>query len=172
MAIEEFVFEELKALSKRVEETDGMPDDLKDRCFKMLQRLERMAKLGHYATEFDTLSRYIEIVTTIPWKKKTVDTLDLKHTRELLDKTHYGMDYVKDRVLEYLATLVLLYKRGKDAIARSPIVLFVGLQGVGKTTMAMSMAKALDREFIRISGEFILSGRGSSSPFCFPCHSL
>ena len=68
------------------------------------------------------------------------------------------MEYVKDRILEYTSSVILLKKRGKDAIARSPILLLVGLQGVGKTTLAMSMAQALGRKFVRIS----LGGIGST----------
>lgn len=158
MAVEKFIFEELQALSEKVDKTEGMPEELKVRCFNMLKRLERMAKLGHYATEFDSLSRYIDIVTSIPWAKKTEDRLDLDRTKEMMDKTHHGMEYVKERVLEYLATLILLTKRGKDPESKSPVILFVGLQGVGKTTMAMSMAKALGRKFIRIA----MGGIGST----------
>lgn len=155
---EDFVFEELKSLSTKVNDTPGIPEELKERMVQMIERLNRMAKLGHYASEFDHLSRYIEIVTSIPWVAETQDILDLGGAKEILDKNHYGMGYVKDRILEYLASLILLKKRGKDAIARSPILLLVGLQGVGKTTLAISVAEALGRKFVRIS----MGGLGST----------
>lgn len=155
---DKYIFEELATLSKHVDETEGLPEELAKRLHQMLQRLERMARLGHYATEFDTLSRYISVVTSVPWKATTQDNLDLKHVREVLDTHHYGIDYVKDRVLEYLSTLILLTNRGQDAIAKSPILLLIGLQGVGKTTLAMSIAEALGREFVRIA----LGGLGST----------
>lgn len=156
--VQQFIFTELKTLNDKVSNTEGMPEDLKERLYQMIQRLERMANIGHYASEFDTLSRYIEIVVSVPWVKKTEDRLDLTETKRLLDKNHYGMEDVKERILEYLSTLILLKKRGKDAIARSPVLLFVGLQGVGKTTLAISMAEALGREFVRIA----MGGLGST----------
>lgn len=163
-----FLFKELESLDQKIKETEGLPDDLKERLEQMLQRLERMASTGHYASEFDTLSRYIEVVTSVPWSKQTTDLLDLAEAKRLLDQNHYGMDYVKDRILEYLSTIILLKQRGKDAIARSPVMLLVGLQGVGKTTLAMSVAEALGRKFVRISMGGIgstLELRGKSKSF-------
>jgi ATP-dependent Lon protease len=158
MVLEKVALEELETLTKRINNTKGLPPELKEKLDQIVQRLERMANLGHYAEEFDTEASYIETVTAIPWYTKTEDRLDLQETRKLLDSTHYGMDYVKDRVLEYLATLILLKQRGRDAIASSPIILMVGLQGVGKTTLSMSMAKAIGRQFVRIS----MGGLGST----------
>jgi ATP-dependent Lon protease len=158
MTNEKVAFEELETLTRRINETKGLPPDLKEKLEQIVQRLERMANLGHYAEEFDTEASYIETVTSIPWFDKTEDRLDLKETRKLLDTSHYGMDYVKDRILEYLATLILLKQRGRDAIANSPVILMVGLQGVGKTTLSISMAKALGRQFVRIS----MGGLGST----------
>ena len=139
----------------------------------MLRRLDRMAKLGHYASEFDTLSRYIEVVTSIPWVKTTKDKLDIEHAKEMLDKNHYGMPDVKERILEYLATRILLEKRNKEQLADAPILLLVGLQGVGKTTLAQSVAEALDREFIRVSmgaigSTFELRGKSKAFPGAEP----
>lgn len=155
---DKFLFEELQTLNKKVNETAGIPESLQERILGMLQRLERMAKLGHYEAEFDVLSRYIETVVSIPWKAETEDKLDLLYLKQVLDQNHYGMEYVKDRILEYTSSVILLKQRGKNAIARSPILLLVGLQGVGKTTLAMSMAEALGRKFVRIA----LGGIGST----------
>jgi len=155
---EEFIFEELKTLSDKIAQAPGLPEELKERLDQMIDRLNRMAKLGHYASEFDTLSRYIEVVTSIPWQKETTDLLDLELAKERLNKNHYGMQYVKDRILEFLSSIILLKRRGKDAIARSPVMLLVGLQGVGKTTLAISVAEALGREFVRIA----MGGIGST----------
>ena len=154
----DYAFDELRTLQDLVASTKGLPEDLSEKLKQMIQRLERMANLGHYATEFDTLSRYIEVVASIPWEAKTIDKMDLQGTKEALDKNHYGMDDVKERIMEYLSTIVLLKQRGQDALARSPILLFVGLQGVGKTTLAISIAQALGRKFIRIA----MGGIGST----------
>jgi ATP-dependent Lon protease len=165
---EDFLFKELSVLHEKVEQTHGMPEELKERLDQMLQRLNRMAEIGHYAQEFETLSRYITVVTSIPWVKKTEDILDLSKTKEILDKNHYGMEPVKSRILEYLASMKLLKDRGQDSLARSPILLLVGLQGIGKTTLAISVAEAMGREFIRISMGAIgsvLEIRGRSKVF-------
>ena len=155
---EKFIFDELDNLSGMVTSTEGMPEDLQQRLQQMLQRLDRMARLGHYASEFDTLSRYIEVVTSFPWVLRTEDMLDISRAQQMLDNQHYGMQDVKDRILEYLATMTLIKRRGEDAIGRSPVLLLVGLQGVGKTTLAKSVAEALGRKFVRIS----MGGIGSS----------
>jgi ATP-dependent Lon protease len=145
-----FVFEELTSLSDLVSSTEGMPEDLKEKLQQMLQRLDRMAKLGHYASEFDTLSRYIEVVTSLPWNSSTEDVLDIDRAQEMMDSQHYGMQDVKERILEYLATMMLIKRRGGDALGKSPVLLLVGLQGVGKTTLAKSVADTLGRKFIRV----------------------
>ncbi|MCA9308574.1 MAG: AAA family ATPase [Patescibacteria group bacterium] len=170
---EEFLFKELKHLSDRVDGTENIPLDLKDRAHDMLNRLNRMAETGGYASSFDTLSRYVEIITSIPWGKYSTDKLDLGLARTALDKNHYGMEGVKERILEYLATMILLTQRGEEAVAKAPVLLFVGLQGVGKTTLAISIAEALDRKFVRIAMGAIgsvleLRGRSKAYPEALP----
>lgn len=154
----DFLFKELEDLAKKISD-ENIPTDLRERAKKMLDRLNRMAKLGGYSSEFETISRYVETITSIPWGKETEDNLDLKHTKETLDKNHYGLEDVKERILEYLSIITL---RKGNPITKServllseeyhaPILCLVGLQGIGKTTMAASIAKSLGREFIRIS---------------------
>lgn len=146
-----FIFEELDDLRNKVDKAKDVPKGLRENLEKMVYRLNTMAKMGTYSAQFDTISRYIDIVTSIPWKKRTEDNLDLEHAKEALSETHYGMQSVKDRVLEYLSTMIMIEKKGGNAIGKSPVLLFVGLQGVGKTTMAMSIANALGRKFQRIA---------------------
>lgn len=147
----DFVFDELRDLAQKLEQSKDIPEDLREKLERMLRRLNRMAKFGTYSSEFETASRYIEVVASIPWQKRTRDNLDLENAKEMLDSTHYGMGYVKDRIIEYLATMILIKRRGENAISKSPVLLLVGLQGVGKTTLAMSIASALGREFVRIA---------------------
>ena len=165
---EEFLFEELNLLSQKLDKAVGLPGELRDRSQNMLKRLNRMAKTGGYASEFDTLSRYIDAVVSIPWDVKTTDRLDLALAKEVLDKNHYGMDGIKEIMLEFLASMVLMEKRGQNAISKAPILLLVGLQGVGKTTLAYSVAEALNRKFMRIAMGAIgsvLEIRGKSKAF-------
>jgi len=165
---EKFEFAELEALAQKVAKIEGMPIELRDRIEKMLNRLNRMAATGGYAEQFDNISRYVDTISSIPWVATTKDQLDLKEAKKLLDKNHYGMESTKDRILEYLATMKLMQRQGADVMARSPILLFVGLQGIGKTTLAISIADALGRKFVRIAMGAIgsvLELRGRSKVF-------
>lgn len=148
---DKFAFQELEDLAKKLDSTPDMPPELRDRVDKMLSRLNRLAETGGYNTSFDNLSRYIDVITAIPWGKTSEDKLDLALAKQRLDANHYGMEGVKDRILEYLSTVILLKQRGQDAIAKTPVLLLVGLQGVGKTTLAISLAEALERKFMRIA---------------------
>lgn len=165
---EKFEFAELDSLSQKVAKVQGMPVELKERLNKMLNRLNRMAQTGGYAEQFDNISRYIDTVSSIPWVAATKDQLNLEEAKKLLDKNHHGMETTKERILEYLATMQLMQRQGEDVIARSPILLFVGLQGIGKTTLAISIADAMGRKFVRIAMGAIgsvLELRGRSKVF-------
>lgn len=169
MAEDKYLFEELKTLAAKIEKAADMPSDLQERAHQMLDRLSRMARVGGYASEFDTLSYYINVITAIPWGKYTEDNIDITNAAAMLEKNHHGMPDVKERILEYLATRMLLRKRGDmEASRRAPVLLFVGLQGVGKTTLAASISEALNRKFVRISmGALgsVLEIRGHSKAF-------
>jgi len=88
---EKYLYAELESLSQKVQKIEGMPIELKDRLSKMLNRLNRMASTGGYAEQFDTVSRYIDTVASIPWLAATKDRLDLVKAKELLDKNHYAL---------------------------------------------------------------------------------
>jgi len=117
-----------------------------------------MAKWGNYSSEFEGVDKYIDWITRVPWGVVSEDNLDIQNARQLLDSTHYGMDTVKEMILDYLATMQLkkiTKNRGignQDGnIPTIPTLLFVGLQGIGKTTIAQSIAKAMGRKFARVS---------------------
>lgn len=101
--------------------------------------------------EYESTQRYVNWIVGLPWDKKTKDVLDLKKAREILDRDHYGLEMLKERMIEYIASIMLnLQNNGPQAATRSPILCFVGLAGTGKTTFAKSMADALNRAFERI----------------------
>ncbi|MFH1565718.1 MAG: AAA family ATPase [bacterium] len=148
----DFLLEELKSLNQKIE-ASKLPKDLQSRVLQMLDRLNRISQTNTYSSEFDIISNYINWITEIPWDKKTQDNLDLANAKKVLDKNHYGLEQVKERVLEYLAVenMKIANKDKLQMVEKAPILCLVGLQGLGKTTFAHSIAEALGRQFIRIS---------------------
>ncbi len=146
----EYLFDELNDLKAKIDGCKDLPEDLKDKSLGILDRVNRMAKLGNYSSEFENLAKYVDVITKIPWNTFTEDKLDIKYAEEVLEKNHYGIKDVKERIIEYLSTMILLKKRGITDQGKSPVILFVGLQGIGKTTISISIAEALQRKFVRI----------------------
>jgi ATP-dependent Lon protease len=139
--------EEVNQLKEKVSQAK-IPDGLKDKIYQMIKRLVRMAKYGGYSEEYEKISHYIDWIITLPWQEKTEDILDLVKAQQILDKHHYGMQDIKERILEYLAILKL--NKGKQKVGRAPIMCLVGLVGTGKTTFGYALAEAMGREFARI----------------------
>jgi ATP-dependent Lon protease len=160
--------DEIAVLSKKVAESH-MPDSLKEKANGMILRLIKMSEKGSFAAEFEPVSEYINWATKIPWGVYTQDRIEIEEVKTELNKYHYGLDQVKQRLLEYLAVIKLQLMKDQAAkglkdsnvtveMARlqgssshAPILCFVGIQGVGKTSMAKSIANALDRKFIRVA---------------------
>ena len=120
----------------------GMPQKVEEIAYKEISRLERMNPIS---AEYTVSRTYLDYLITIPWNKRTEDNLDLGRAKSILDEDHYDLEKVKDRVLEFLAV-----KKLKDSM-KGPILCFVGPPGVGKTSLGRSIARALERKFIRIS---------------------
>ncbi len=133
--------EELAEIRGRIEST-LMPDEVRTVAVRELDRLER---INAQSPEWTVSRNYLEWLIEVPWGTVTEDNDDLRHAREVLDADHYGLEKIKDRIVEYLA-VQKLHPEG-----RSPILCFVGPPGVGKTSLGQSIAKALDRRFIRMS---------------------
>ncbi|MCD7819337.1 MAG: endopeptidase La, partial [Lachnospiraceae bacterium] len=112
---------------------------------KIIKESERLKSIGMNSAENSVLRGYIETLLELPWDKASVDSHDLKHARKILDQDHYGLEKVKERVLEFLAVRCLTEK------GDSPIICLVGPPGTGKTSIAQSIARALDKKFVRIS---------------------
>lgn len=129
-------------------EAAKLPADLRVKAEEMIGRLALIGQGQGYSNEYDRVSQYLDWIINLPWEKTTEDHLDLAGARQILDKHHYGMDQVKERILEYLATMTLT--RGKAEAGRAPILCLVGLVGTGKTTFGPSLAEALGRKYIRI----------------------
>ena len=149
--------QEIQDLKDQVSKS-AMPPEMNHKVSKDIVSLERSVELGSYDEKYEKVSKYIEWVLKIPWQKTTKDRLDIKKTKEIFDKHHYGMDDVKDRFLEYVSVLNLRSKQAADGEFKAPILLLVGLVGTGKTTFAFSLAEALERKIVRIP----FGGMGSS----------
>lgn len=155
---EYFLREQLHALQKELGDTDDrlqeieelerklkktkMPKSVRKEAQKQLSRLEMMHPDSSEATIIRT---YIDWILDVPWKKSTKDVLDLIAAKEVLDEDHYGLERVKERILEYLAV------RKLNQSTKGPILCFVGPPGVGKTSLGQSIARAMGRKFHRIS---------------------
>ena len=140
---------EIDSLNKKVDSAT-LPPDLVVKVEAMLARLGRAVKYGQYSEEYERISHYIDWIISIPWNKKSADTLDTIKAKEILDENHYGLENIKERILEYISVLKLKSQKGDNAFAKAPTILLVGLVGTGKTTFAKSIAQALNRKFVRI----------------------
>lgn len=129
-----------------------LPQELREIVEDSLSRLQKLEDSKMYFQESDSLLHWLETILSLPWETETSVDIDLVRAREVLDKNHFGLDKVKERILEYLAVQKL--RKENQVVAdeeHSPILCFVGLQGIGKTTLASSIAQSLDRDFYRIS---------------------
>lgn len=136
----------------------SLPPELEARVSAMLDEAERLSSSGSLEVlpHLEQLMKYIQWTTELPWNLRTTDKLDLHTAQAIFDKNHYGLQPVKDRILEYLAVLKLQIDRIREkeksvnTFMRAPILCFVGLVGTGKTTLSYSIAEAMGRRFMRI----------------------
>ena len=143
---------ELEDLKKRFAELD-LPEAARKEVDRELARLERA---GRESMEAQVIRTYLETMAELPWGKRAEESLDLKRAAEILEEDHYGLSDVKDEVLEFLAVRQLRGKQPKDKdggenTTKGSILLFVGPPGVGKTSIAKSIARAMGRPYVRIS---------------------
>ena len=155
---EYYLREQIRAINKELGEDENKDDECRDYRDKVkaagmpkeaeektLREIDRLQKTPSMAAETSVLRSYIDWMLDIPWSHRTEDRLDLKRAEEILNEDHYGLDEVKDRILEYLAVCQL----ARDI--KGPILCLTGPPGVGKTSLARSVARALDRNFVRMS---------------------
>ena len=132
---------EIDELAEKVEAA-GMPESVKKEA---LRELDRLSKMPAAAAEYTVSRTYLDWLVALPWAKRTDEVIDLPKTKGVLDADHSGLEKVKDRILEYLAV------RKLNPQVKGPILCFVGPPGVGKTSLARSIAESLGRKFVRVS---------------------
>ena len=132
---------DIEELSEKIEAA-GMPDPVKKEA---LRELDRLAKMPAAAAEYTVSRTYLDWLVALPWNKRSEELIDLTRTKGVLDADHSGLEKAKDRIIEYLAV------RKLNPQVKGPILCFVGPPGVGKTSLAKSIARSLDRKFVRVS---------------------
>ena len=127
---------------KSLIEASGMPEEVKEVALDELNKLERQ---GPNSSEGNVIGNYLDLLTSLPWRKSEIKDINIEAARELLDKQHYGLEKVKDRIIQHLTVMKL--KQNKQG----SILLLVGPPGTGKTSLGKSIAEALGRKYVRIS---------------------
>ena len=160
------VQKEVKQLKEKILAAK-LPADLREKVLPLTKRLSISLRFGSFSQEYESISHYIDWITDLPWRQKSKDILNLQKAKEVLDNHHYGLEEIKERVLEYMAVMKLKKEAGEEP--RAPILCLVGLVGTGKTTLAASIAEAMGKELVRIpfggiEEPFYLRGRSRVFP--------
>lgn len=160
---EYYLREQLKAIRRELGEEDETAEltELEDKikAAKMseeaekvaMKELDRLGKIPPQSPEYSVSRTYLDWLLDVPWSKSTKDRVDTKEAKKILDDDHYGLDDVKERIVEYLAVRKLKEEKTSDGRVKGPILCFVGPPGVGKTSLGRSIARSMGREFVRIS---------------------
>ncbi|OGD96029.1 hypothetical protein A3A48_00135 [Candidatus Curtissbacteria bacterium RIFCSPLOWO2_01_FULL_37_9] len=173
-------FEDIKLLEEKLKR-GNLPQELYNKANAAIERLVRLTNSSAYSQEYDQVSRFLDWRTSLPWNKRSLDILSLENAKKTLDTNHYGLEYIKERVLEYISVIILKSNENTSKTEKipqqlgqkAPALLLVGLVGTGKTTMAYSIAQALGRKFGRIPmggmGDALqLRGRSKAYPDAEP----
>jgi ATP-dependent Lon protease len=167
---EYFIREQIKALQRELSGSDDDEDEIEEFRSKLEElelpeevmreaerELNRLSRMHPDSAEASVIRTYLTTLTELPWNTRSEESLEIDTATSILEEDHYGLEKIKDRVLEYLAVRKLKMDRAKKGeldeaeVNKGPILLFVGPPGVGKTSIAKSIAKALNREYVRIS---------------------
>jgi ATP-dependent Lon protease len=138
---------ELKDIEDAIKEAK-MPEEAEKVALK---ELDRLSKIPSQSPEYTVSRTYLDWLTELPWSKTSEDSINVKDAKSILDKDHYGLEKVKERIIEYLAVRALKMQKDPEGALRGPLLCFAGPPGVGKTSLGRSIARSMGREFVRIS---------------------
>jgi len=157
---EYYLREQLKAIQRELGESDDRTEEVEELAQRLRdanlpaeaqkeadREIDRLRRINPGSPEYSVSRTYLETMAALPWNKATVDNLDLVHVKQILDEDHFGLDQIKERIVEFLAVRKV---KGNGRV-RQPILCFAGPPGVGKTSLGRSIARAMDRKFHRIS---------------------
>ncbi|KXK12011.1 MAG: Lon protease 1 [Microgenomates bacterium OLB23] len=146
----EHITVEIKKLEEQLRKAD-IPHDLWEKANMQLQRINLTLRYGGNINQLDMLVKYVDWITTLPWTKRSQDLLDITAATRIMNENHYGLEKIKNRVLEYISVLMLQQQKKDIAHFHAPVLFFCGVGGDGeKQTFARSIAGALGRQFARI----------------------
>lgn len=160
---EYYLREQMKAIKKELGEDESSVElkELEEKILKVKmseeaekvakKELDRLSRIPTQSPEYTVARTYLEWLADLPWSISSDDRVDVKVAQEILDEDHYGLEKVKERILEYLAVRDLKQKKNPDGRVKGPILCFAGPPGVGKTSLGRSIARSMGREFIRLS---------------------
>ena len=160
---EYYLREQMKAIKKELGEDEGTVElkELEDKIKAAnmpeesekvaMKELDRLSRIPTQSPEYNVSRTYIDWLVDLPWSDSTEDRIDLKEAMKILDEDHYGLEKVKERIIEYLAVRNLKQQKDPDGTVRGPILCFGGPPGVGKTSLGKSIARSMGREFVRLS---------------------
>ena len=160
---EYYLREQMKAIKRELGEDESQVElkEIEDAIKKAkmpkeaekvaLKELDRLSKIPSQSPEYTVSRTYLDWLTELPWSIKSEDSIDVKDANKILEEDHYGLEKVKERILEYLAVRALKMKKDPDGAIRGPILCFAGPPGVGKTSLGKSIARSMGREFVRMS---------------------
>jgi len=154
-------------------QSSQLPANLLEKAQHQIERIAITLKYGGNLSQLDITIKYIDWITNLPWNSQTLDNLDINNAKKILDQHHFGLEKMKQHVLEYLSVLAVQKQNLHEVSLRAPSLLFVGLAGTGKTTFAKALADAMGRKFVRIpfgglSSAFDLRGQAKTSPEAEP----
>ena len=149
---------EITKLKTKLQSTQ-LPANLQQKALEQIERINLSLKYGGNLAHLDVIEKYIDWIVTLPWTQETADVIDLAKAKQAMDATHFGLEKVKQRILEYLSIYTLQKEQLQAHAIHTRPIFFVGLAGPGKTTFASSIAQALGRRMVRIPFGGLASAR-------------